>query len=70
MQGSFGVTGTNCFDPYSWGRRGTGRWRARPYGRGTYGSNRQAAVTEYGQFGHRHDFKQKKSSTAAPQAPN
>jgi len=52
------------------GRRGTGRWRARPYGRGTYGSNRQAAVTEYGQFGHRHDFKQKKSSTAAPQAPN
>ncbi|XP_052245602.1 uncharacterized protein LOC127854579 [Dreissena polymorpha] len=51
------------------GRRG--RWRARPYGRRTYGSSRQAEVTDYAQFGHKHEFKsQKKSSTTAPQAPN
>ncbi|KAH3693043.1 hypothetical protein DPMN_193380 [Dreissena polymorpha] len=51
------------------GRRG--RWRARTYGRGTNSSCRQAAVTDYGQFGHKHDFKsQKKSSTTAPKAPN
>ncbi|KAH3884892.1 hypothetical protein DPMN_008878 [Dreissena polymorpha] len=51
------------------GRRG--KWRDRPYGHGTYGSTRQAAVTDYGQFGHKHDFKsQKKSSTTAHQAPN